>query len=614
MSKTEVKMSTFQSMPFPAPLQKALKDLNFIEPTEIQSKAIPPALEGKDLIACAETGSGKTAAYGLPAILSVLSDPKKNALFLVPTRELAQQVSDVIRRLTINMREVSSSTLVGGADIRRQLTSLKRGPRIVIATPGRLIDHLNRRSINLLSTGVLVLDEGDRMIDMGFAPQLDEILKFLPKQRQTLFFTATITPKVRKLAESYLHLPVSISAGQISRPVTTIKQSVIQTTLGEKNDKLLDELNQRKGSVIIFLKTKRKTDILAKFLKDYGHEVSYIHGGRTQGQRNQVIRGFREGKFRILCATDVAARGLDIPSIEHVINYDLPMVDEDYVHRIGRTGRNGASGEALTFVLPNEVRTWRVIAQKYRIQGVDLPMGGRSGSHEKNHVERPAGGQRRERPSADYRPSGERGHRNQGISGEAERAHRFQPRREQFRTRGSHPHPQDRGGVRGSGGRAGWDSNTRGNIRTPPLGGEGGREQREDRPLHRRGEQASGSRSRPFLGGSPRSEGRSSGDARSGGGAWRGQESSRGSENGRTTARISREGSLIGRRGPVYRDSDAKPESRQKEKGLFGERDIDSSRKNVAKSDGTKQPFWMTRKQTDKKSAPNKTKTSSRAR
>lgn len=606
-------MSTFQSMPFPAPLQKALKDLNFIEPTEIQSKAIPLALEGKDLIACAETGSGKTAAYGLPAIVSVLNDPKKNALFLVPTRELAQQVSDVIRSLTIHTREVSSCTLVGGADIRRQLTSLKRGPRIVIATPGRLIDHINRRSINLLNTGVLVLDEGDRMIDMGFAPQLDEILKFLPKQRQTVFFTATITAKVRKLAESYLHLPVSISAGQISRPVTTIKQSVIQTTLGEKNDKLLDELNQRKGSVIIFLKTKRKTDILAKFLKDYGHEVSLIHGGRTQGQRNQVIRGFREGKFRILCATDVAARGLDIPTIEHVINYDLPMVDEDYVHRIGRTGRNGASGEALTFVLPNEVRTWRVIAQKYRIQGVDLPMGGRSGSFEKDRRERPAGGQRRERTSSDYRTAGERVHRNQGV-GEGERDRHFQPRREEgFRSRGS-GQPEDRGGFRGNGSRTGWDSSGRGSARKP-LGGEDGREQRGHRPRQTRDEQASGSSrpfgpsSRPF--GPPRSEGRG-GAAKSG--VWRGQEKSSSSENRRITARSSQERSLIGRKGPVHRDSDAKPEGRQREKSLFGERDVDFPRKNTTKSDGAKQPFWMTRKKTENKSAMNKTKTNFRAR
>lgn len=560
-------MSTFQSMPFPAPLQKALRDLNFIEPTEIQSKAIPLALDGKDLIACAETGSGKTAAYGLPAIVSVLSDPKKNALFLVPTRELAMQVSDVIRSLTINMREVSSCTLVGGADIRRQLTSLKRGPRIVIATPGRLIDHLKRRSINLLNTGVLVLDEGDRMIDMGFAPQLDEILKFLPKQRQTVFFTATITAKVRKLAESYLHLPVSISAGQISRPVTTIKQSVIQTTIGEKNDKLLDELNQRKGSVIIFLKTKRKTDILAKFLKDYGHEVSLIHGGRTQGQRNQVIRGFREGKFRILCATDVAARGLDIPTIEHVINYDLPMVDEDYVHRIGRTGRNGASGEALTFVLPNEVRTWKVIAQKYRIQGVDLPMGGRSRSFEKDRRERPAaGGQHRERTSSNCRSSGERVHRNQGA-GEGERDRRFQPRREEFRSRRSHQ-SEDRDGVSVNRGRSFGSSNRR-------LEGSGGAAKSE---------------------------------------AWRGQEDRGGSENRRITARNRQEGSFIGRIGPVQRDSDVKPEASKREKRPFGERDMDFSRKNTGKSDRAKQPFWMTRKQTDKKSATNKGKSSIRSR
>ncbi|MBK8204703.1 MAG: DEAD/DEAH box helicase [Bdellovibrionales bacterium] len=332
----------------------------------------------------------------------------------------------------------------------------------------------------------------------------------------------------------------------------------------------------------------------------------------TQGQRNQVIRGFREGKFRILCATDVAARGLDIPTIEHVINYDLPMVDEDYVHRIGRTGRNGASGEALTFVLPNEVRTWRVIAQKYRIQGVDLPMGGRSGSFEKDRRDRPAGGQRRERTSSDYRPAGERVHRNQGA-GEGERDRRFQPRREDFRPRGS-DQPEDRGGFRGNGSRAGWDSSSRGSARKP-LGGEDGREQRERRPRQRRDEQASGSSrpfgpsSRPF--GPPRSEGRG-GAAKSGG--WRGQENSSGSENRRTTARSSQERSLIGRKGPVNRDSDVKPEGRQREKSLFGERDADFSRKNTTKSDGAKQPFWMTRKQTDNKSAMNKTKTSFRAR
>ena len=378
-------MTSFQEMNFPLPLHKALFDLKFEVPTEIQTKAIPLILLGRDLIACAETGSGKTAAYGLPMIVNLLKDSKKNALILVPTRELAMQVAEVMRSLTKSMRELTTTTLVGGADIRKQLVSLKRSPRIVIATPGRLNDHLARGSIRLQNTGVLVLDEGDRMIDMGFAPQLDEILRFLPKQRQTVFFTATLSPKVRKLAELYLNQPESISAGRVSRPVATIKQSVVSTTLEEKDDKLLDELNRRKGSVIVFLKTKRKTDRLAKFLKEYGHAVSFIHGGRTQGQRNQVIRGFREGKFRILCATDVAARGIDIPSIEHVINYDLPMLDEDYVHRIGRTGRNGAKGEAVSFVLPSETRTWKVLVQKYGIAGADLlPLVGAEKSRRKS--------------------------------------------------------------------------------------------------------------------------------------------------------------------------------------------------------------------------------------
>lgn len=370
-------MSTFQHMPLPNPLKQAFKDLNFIRPTEVQAASIPLSLKGKDLIVCAETGSGKTAAYAIPIIASLLENPKRNALILAPTRELAQQIAEVVRSLLAHTKDLKTSTLVGGADIRKQLKSLKRKPQIVIATPGRLTDHLKRKSLHLKETGMLVLDEGDRMLDMGFAPQLDVILTYLPKKRQTLLFTATLPTKVKKLAEKYLYQPESVAVGRASKPVRTIKQAVIQTTNDRKDEQLIDELNRRQGSIIIFAKTQARTDKLSRFLGQYGFAVSRIHGGRTQGQRNQAIKGFREGQFRILCATDVAARGIDVPHVEHVINYDLPMMLEDYVHRIGRTGRNGAEGEALSFVLPHDFKTWNTLARKYEIPGVELQGGSR---------------------------------------------------------------------------------------------------------------------------------------------------------------------------------------------------------------------------------------------
>ncbi len=365
-------MNTFAQMQLPSTLKSALNTLGFVEPTKIQESVIPVSINGLDLVACAETGSGKTGAYGIPIVSRLLEDTKKNALILAPTRELVTQISDFLRSLTVNCRELQVASIVGGADIRKQLGILKRNPRIVVATPGRLIDHLKRKSLNLDSTAILVLDEGDRMIDMGFAPQLDQILKFLPKQRQTSLFTATLTDRVRKLADKYLQKPERISVGRISLPVAAIKQSVIQTVIKDKDERLVDELNERKGSVIIFLRTKRKTDKLARYLADYGFKVSLIHGGRTHGQRNQAIESFKNGRSRILCATDIAARGIDIPQVEHVINFDLPMMDEDYVHRIGRTARNGASGQAVSFVTPEDHRAWQMLARKYQIKGVEL--------------------------------------------------------------------------------------------------------------------------------------------------------------------------------------------------------------------------------------------------
>lgn len=375
-------MKSFEDMSLPVEIQKALKALNFNEPTPIQAQTIPLASEGKDFMACAETGSGKTAAYAIPTVVSLLANKEKHALILAPTRELAQQIADFFRDLTKFCDGLSVTALIGGADIYKQFRSLKKNPRILVATPGRLTDHLHRKSLSLDNTEFLILDEGDRMLDMGFAPQLDEILKFLPKQRQTSLFTATLPDKVRKLAEKYLTKPEQVNVGRISLPVLTISQSVVEVASREKDNRLVDELNKRESSVIIFAKTKVKVDKIMNMLDSYGFKVDLIHGGRSQGQRNRALANFRAGKSRILCATDVASRGIDIPSVAHVINYDLPMMVEDYVHRIGRTGRNGASGEAVSFVTPDESRTWMMIAKKYQIKGVELknaPAGGGRG-------------------------------------------------------------------------------------------------------------------------------------------------------------------------------------------------------------------------------------------
>ena len=365
-------MKTFQEMALAEELQKALHGLKFIEPTKIQDAVIPVMTEGRDLMASAETGSGKTAAYGIPLVSQLLLDEKKTALILTPTRELAIQIAEFLGDLTKYCRGIRVTSLVGGADMYKQLRALRQNPRIIVATPGRLTDHLKRRSLRLDAAELLILDEGDRMLDMGFAPQLDEVLRHLPRKRQTALFSATLPEKVMKLAQKYLRNPEKINVGRVSLPVASIKQAVIQTTFKAKDDLIVDELNKREGSVMVFCRTKRRTDILMKILAEFGFKVGLIHGGRSQGQRNKAIQDFRSGKIRILCATDVAARGIDIPQVEHVINFDLPMMEEDYVHRIGRTARNGASGEAVSFVMPDEQSAWKQLARTYKIPGVEL--------------------------------------------------------------------------------------------------------------------------------------------------------------------------------------------------------------------------------------------------
>lgn len=364
---------TFSELELPESLQAALARLNFTQPTQIQAQALPILMEGSDLIACSQTGSGKTAAYAIPMVKALLEDKSRSALILVPTRELAQQVASFLEQLTSGGEYLHLVTLVGGMDIRKQFKKLQKRPRIIVATPGRLIDHLKRNTVQIHKTEFLVLDEGDCMIDMGFAPQLRQILEDLPEVRQTSLFTATLDEKVQKLASQYLRKPKRITIGTASKPAESIRQEVLQVQFKQKDESLLDVLNARQGSIIVFLRTKHRTDRLKRYLSGYGYSVDLIHGGRSQGQRNMALQNFRKGKTRILCATDVAARGLDVPQVEHVINFDLPMVDEDYVHRIGRTARNGAEGSALSFVTPEESSSWNRLVRKFKIADALLP-------------------------------------------------------------------------------------------------------------------------------------------------------------------------------------------------------------------------------------------------
>jgi ATP-dependent RNA helicase DeaD len=356
-------MKTFQELNLPASLEKALKMMQFTTPTPIQAKAIPIALTERDIIGCAQTGTGKTAAFCIPMITRLLKEPNKTSLILVPTRELAMQIEDVLRKLTSKSPELKLALLIGGASMDRQMRALHNKPRIIVATPGRLMDHLARKTASLAHVGVVVLDEADRMLDMGFAPQLNKILQSIPKDRQTLLFSATLPNDIEKMAAKWLKNPERVTVGEVSRASSQISHSVVQTTTNGKNNTLLDELNAREGSVLIFARTKHRTDRLANYLAGFGHPVTRIHGDRSQGQRNMAIRGFRNGDFRIMVATDIAARGLDISHIAHVINYDLPQVPGDYIHRIGRTGRAGAEGQAICLLTPEDRQQWKSISR-----------------------------------------------------------------------------------------------------------------------------------------------------------------------------------------------------------------------------------------------------------
>ncbi|WP_440690341.1 DEAD/DEAH box helicase [Candidatus Pelagibacter sp. HIMB1782] len=342
-------------------LKRSIELAEFKTPTPIQSQSIPISLEGKDVLGTAQTGTGKTLAFTIPMLNKLLKDKQAMALIICPTRELATQVMETVLKLNIREIGIGNALLIGGEGMQKQLRQLKKGARIIVGTPGRINDHIERKSLNLSRVNYLVLDETDRMLDMGFTPQIEVILKFIPKDHQTLLFSATLPENILKISQKYLNNPERVSVGSLSTPIEKIKQETFQITADKKYHELINQLVERSGSILVFVKTKHGADKIVKRLKYDGHKADAIHGNLRQSKRDRVIRGFRNGNSRILIATDVAARGLDIPVIKHVINYDLPQVPEDYIHRIGRTGRAGKDGSALTFLTNNDRSMWRSI-------------------------------------------------------------------------------------------------------------------------------------------------------------------------------------------------------------------------------------------------------------
>lgn len=352
---------TFASFNLPEQLNTALSRMDYTTPTSIQAQAIPFALAGRDILGSAQTGTGKTAAFAIPMIAKLMAQPNATALVLAPTRELASQTLDVINKLTVNNRDMRTALLIGGEAMGKQFDQLRRDPRIIVGTPGRINDHLRRNPKMLAFVNFIAVDEADRMLDMGFSEQIDDIFATIPKERQMLMFSATFPDSIIKFSRNYLNNPERVSVSMEKASTPKIKHDVVQTTDGEKYTKLLAELETREGSVIIFVKTQHGTERLSKKLDNDEHENVAIHGGLRQNQREKAVRAFRNQRARIMVATDVAARGLDIPHIEHVINFDLPQVAEDYIHRIGRTARAGAEGNAMCFVVPSETGKWNAI-------------------------------------------------------------------------------------------------------------------------------------------------------------------------------------------------------------------------------------------------------------
>ena len=370
----------FSEFTLSAALMARLNANKFETPTPVQAGAIPPALEGRDVLATAQTGTGKTLSFLIPIIEYMQKNEVRGAqaLILLPTRELAMQVEKAFIAIRTSGTQ-TCALVVGGLAERSQLDAIRRGARLIVATPGRLEDFMKRRLVKLDGVKVLVMDEVDRMLDMGFQPAIARIAAALPTERQTLCYSATLEGTVKEVARKYLNNPVRIEIGSVLKPAENVELRTFEVEPDKKQELLEHLLGAEQGSFLVFVRTKHGADRVARRLARAGHSATQIHGDRSQAQRNQALRSFSEGRHRVLVATDVAARGIDVANVAHVINYDMPKMAEDFVHRVGRTGRASAHGVASTFAAPAErgdlrkiERTLSLQMKRFRVRSADL--------------------------------------------------------------------------------------------------------------------------------------------------------------------------------------------------------------------------------------------------
>ena len=366
----------FSSFKLHPDLQRGIKELGFVKPTAIQADAIPPAMEGRDILACAMTGSGKTAAFLLP-ILHRLIGAKRGttrALIITPTRELAAQVAQELNELAVHT-PITAAAIFGGVGMRPQEHAFRSGVDMIVATPGRLLDHLKSEYAKLNHVEYLVLDEADRMLDMGFLPDIRRVLQHIPKKRQTFFFSATLPPPIVALTREMLHKPVTLNIERTSKPAVGITQAVYPVEQDLKTRLLLHLLERNvMREALVFTRTKHRTNRLWEFLVKSGVNAERLHGNRSQAQRTDALDGFKSGRYRVLVATDIAARGIDVEALGHVVNFDVPVSAEDYVHRVGRTARAELTGEAFTFASPDESDELRAIERALSLGSVGKPL------------------------------------------------------------------------------------------------------------------------------------------------------------------------------------------------------------------------------------------------
>ena len=400
---------TFHDLPLAPQILKALDRAKFTVPTPIQAQAIPIVTQGHDLIGIAQTGTGKTLAFGLPILQHFIeSRTAGRALILLPTRELALQVEEALQGMARQFK-LRSAVLIGGAPIRQQWAQLRANPDLIVATPGRLIDHLKNGAVDLRSVDTLVLDEADRMLDMGFAPQIDQIVAAIPRERQTLLFSATMPPAIEKMAQEYMRDPQRVEIEKAGTSAENITQELYVVPQEAKNDLLSQVLYNTTGPVLVFTRTRSRARRVAREVNSWDIRAAEIHADRTLVQRRAALDGFKSGKYRVLVATDIAARGIDVKDIEVVINYDLPDAAEDYVHRIGRTARAGASGKAISFAAPDQGRDVRDIE---RLMRTTLPLA----ADNKYELEAPKNGGGQSRGRGPRRGGGSGGGGNRGRS------------------------------------------------------------------------------------------------------------------------------------------------------------------------------------------------------